>query len=280
MTTSPVPALPLTDGGSIPQLGFGVFLVAPEDTQRVVEDAIEVGFRHLDTATGYRNEKEVGAAIRASGVPREEIFVTTKLRNDHHASGDVDGAFQRSLDALGLGWIDLYLIHWPMPRVDRYLDTWKRLETFQRDGRTRSIGVSNFLVPHLQRLLDETGTVPAVNQVELHPIFQQRELRAFHEQHGILTEAWGPLGQGKYDVFSLPPIAAAAAAHGVSPAQAVLRWHVQTGNVVIPKSGSRQRMAENFDVFGFELTPDEMAAIDALDENRRVSADPMDVNEG
>jgi 2,5-diketo-D-gluconate reductase A len=277
---SPVPTLPLDSGGAIPQLGFGVFLVAPEDTQRVVEDAIEVGFRHIDTATGYRNEKEVGAAIRASGVPREEIFVTTKLRNDHHAAGDVRGAFQRSLDALDLGHIDLYLIHWPMPRVDRYVDTWKHLEEFHRDGSAKSIGVSNFLVPHLQRLLDETGTVPAVNQVELHPIFQQRELRAFHAQHGIITEAWGPLGQGKYDVFGLAPVQRAAAAHDRSPAQVVLRWHLQAGNVLIPKSSSRQRMVENFDLFGFELTQVEMAAIDALDENRRVSADPMDVNEG
>src|SRR4051794_10817252 len=276
---SSVPVLQLNSGGSIPQLGFGVFLVAPEDTQQVVEDAIEVGFRHIDTATGYRNEKEVGAAIRASGVPREEIFVTTKLRNDHHAAGDAPGAFQRSIDALDLGYVDLYLIHWPMPRHDRYVDTWRSLEGFQRDGRAKSIGVSNFLVPHLQRLLDETDTVPAVNQVELHPIFQQRELRAFHAEHGIVTEAWGPLGQGKYDVFGLPPIRAAAEAHRCPPAQVVLRWHLQTGNVVIPKSSSRQRMAENFDLFEFELTPEEMAAIDALDEDRRVSADPMDVNE-
>ena len=165
-----------------------------------------------------------------------------------------------------------------MPRVDAFVDTWRTLETFTRDGRARSIGVSNFLVPHLQRLLDETGTVPAVNQVELHPIFQQRELRAFQDQHGILTEAWGPLGQGKYDLFGMSPIQEAAAAHGVSPAQVVLRWHLQTGNIVIPKSSSRARMTENFDVFGFELSPAEMAAIDELEENRRVGADPMDVN--
>jgi 2,5-diketo-D-gluconate reductase A len=275
---SPVPALTLNSGASIPQLGFGVFLVDPKDTQRVVEDAIEVGYRHIDTATGYNNEREVGAAIRASGVPREEIFLTTKLRNDHHQARDVEGAFQRSLDALDLGYIDLYLIHWPMPRLDAYVDTWRTFETFAADGRARSIGVSNFTVEHLERLLAETGTVPAVNQVELHPIFQQRELRAFQAQHGILTEAWGPLGQGKYDVFGLGAIRDAAAAHGVSPAQVVLRWHVQTGNVVIPKSSSRERMAENFAVFGFELTADEMAAIDALDENRRVGGDPMQIN--
>jgi 2,5-diketo-D-gluconate reductase A len=275
---STVPTLPLNSGRSIPQLGFGVFLVDPKDTQRVVEEAIEVGFRHIDTATGYNNEREVGAAIRASGVPREDVFLTTKLRNDHHQARDVEGAFQRSLDALDLGHIDLYLIHWPMPRVDAFVDTWRTLETFTRDGRARSIGVSNFLVPHLQRLLDETGTVPAVNQVELHPIFQQRELRAFQDQHGILTEAWGPLGQGKYELFGMSPIQQAAAGHGVSPAQVVLRWHLQTGTIVIPKSSSRARMTENFDVFGFELSPAEMSAIDELEENRRVGADPMDVN--
>jgi len=275
---SSVPALPLNSGSSIPQLGFGVFLVDPKDTQRVVEEALEVGFRHIDTATGYNNEREVGAAIRASGLPREEIFLTTKLRNDHHQARDVEGAFQRSLDALDLGYIDLYLIHWPMPEVDAYVDTWRTFETFAREGRAKSIGVSNFLVPHLERLLAETDTVPAVNQVELHPIFQQRELRAFQDRHGIRTEAWGPLGQGKYDLFGMAPIQDAAAAHGVSPAQVVLRWHLQTGNIVIPKSGSRQRMTENFDVFGFELSPDEMAAIDGLDENRRVGGDPMEVN--
>src|SRR3954451_16507677 len=275
---SSVPTLPLSSGTSIPQLGFGVFLVDPKDTQRVVEEAIEVGFRHIDTATGYNNEREVGAAIRASGVPREEIFLTTKLRNDHHQARDVECAVQRSLAALDLGYIDLYLIHWPMPKVDAYVDTWRTFETFARDGRARSIGVSNFLIPHLERLLAETGTVPAVNQVELHPIFQQRELRAFQDQHGILTEAWGPLGQGKYDLFGMKPIQDAAAAHGVTPAQVVLRWHLQTGNIVIPKSSSRDRMTENFGVFGFELTPDEMAAIDGLDENRRVGGDPMNVN--
>ncbi|MDQ1513706.1 MAG: 2,5-diketo-D-gluconate reductase [Microbacteriaceae bacterium] len=277
---SPVPTLKLNSGTSIPQVGFGVFLVDPKDTQRVVEDAIEVGYRHIDTATGYNNEREVGAAIRASGVPREEIFLTTKLRNDHHLARDVDGAFQRSLDALDLGYIDLYLIHWPMPAVDAYVDTWRAFETFAKSGRTRSIGVSNFNVDHLERLLAETGTVPAVNQVELHPIFQQRELRAFQAEHGILTESWGPLGQGKYDLFGMAPIQDAAAAHGATPAQVVLRWHLQTGNIVIPKSGSRERMSQNLDLFGFELTADEMAAIDGLDENRRVGGDPMQINGG
>jgi 2,5-diketo-D-gluconate reductase A len=277
MTTS-VPQIQLNSGASIPQLGFGVFLVDPEDTQRVVEDALEVGYRHIDTATGYNNEKEVGAALKASGIPREEIFLTTKLRNDHHKAGDVQDAFARSLDMLGLDYIDLYLIHWPMPANERYVDTWRAFEGFAADGRARSIGVSNFLIPHLEKLLSETDVVPAVNQVELHPIFQQRELRAFHAERGIHTEAWGPLGQGKYELFTLPAIQDAAKAHDVQPAQVVLRWHLQTGNIVIPKSNHRERMAQNFELFGFELSDDEMAAIDALDENRRVGGNPAEVN--
>jgi 2,5-diketo-D-gluconate reductase A len=270
--------VPLNSNTSIPQLGFGVFLVDPADTQRVVEDALAVGYRHIDTATGYHNEAEVGAALRASGIPRDEVFITTKLSNDDHRSRDVEGAFARSLDALGIDSIDLYLVHWPMPKNDTFVETWRTLETFSADGRAKAIGVSNFQIEHLERLLGETDIVPAVNQVELHPIFQQRELRAFQAEHGIVTEAWGPLGQGKYDLFGLGPIQAAAAAHGVTPAQAVLRWHLQTGNVVIPKSNRRERMAENFDVFSFELTADEMQAIDALDENRRVGAHPDDLN--
>ncbi|WP_207454669.1 aldo/keto reductase [Herbiconiux sp. SYSU D00978] len=276
--TSAVPALPLNSGTAIPQVGFGVFKVAPEDTQRVVEDALEVGYRHIDTATGYENEAEVGAAIRASGIAREKLFVTTKLRNDHHKAQDVERAFDRSLDALDIGHIDLYLIHWPMPANDVFVPAWRAFGGFFEGGRAKAIGVSNFLVPHLQRLIDETGVTPAVNQVELHPIFQQRELRAFHAEHGIVTEAWGPLGQGKYDLFGMDAIQTAAAAHDVSPAQVVLLWHLQTGNVIIPKSSSRERMAANLDLFGFELTADEMAAIDALDENRRVGGDPNEVN--
>lgn len=268
----------LNSSAFIPQLGFGVFRVDPDDTQRVVEDALAVGYRHIDTATGYNNEAQVGAALKASGIPRDEIFITTKLRNDHHFSRDVAGAFSRSLDALGLDYIDLYLIHWPMPANGFYLDTWRTFETFAADGRAASIGVSNFLIEHLQTLIDESETVPAVNQVELHPIFQQRELRAFHDEHGIRTEAWGPLGQGKYELFTLPPIQDAANAHGVAPAQVVLRWHLQTGTIVIPKSNARERMAQNFDVFAFSLSDSEMAAIDALEENRRVGGDPRENN--
>lgn len=276
--TDSVPRIQLNSSATIPQLGFGVFRVDPADTQRVVEDALVVGYRHIDTATGYDNEAQVGAAIAASGIARDEIFLTTKLRNDHHKSGDVDGAFARSLDALGMEYIDLYLIHWPMPANDRFLDTWRTFETFAADGRAKSIGVSNFLIPHLEAVIAQSDTVPAVNQVELHPIFQQRELRAFHDKHGIRTEAWGPLGQGKYELFTLPTIQDAAAAHNVAPAQVVLRWHIQTGNIVIPKSNARARMAQNFDVFGFELSSAEMAAIDALDENRRVGGDPNELN--
>ncbi len=275
---SPVPVLSLKNGALIPQIGFGVFKVPPADTQRIVEEALEAGYRHIDTATGYDNEAEVGAAIRASGLPRGDVFVTTKLRNDHHKERDVDGAFQRSLDMLDLGYIDLYLIHWPMPANDLYVDTWRAFERFTADGRARSIGVSNFLIPHLERLLAETDTVPAVNQVELHPIFSQPELRAFHERHGIRTEAWGPLGQNKYDLFGLMPIREAAAAHGVQPAQVVLRWHLQLGNIVIPKTTSKERMTQNLGVVDFELSAEEMAAIDALDEGRRVGGDPAEVN--
>lgn len=276
--TNSVPQIELNSGRSIPQLGFGVFLVDPDDTQRVVEDALEVGYRHIDTATGYNNETQVGAAIKASGIPREELFVTTKLLNDDHKAGDVAGAFSRSLDMLGLDYLDLYLIHWPMPKNERFVDTWRQFETFKSEGRAKSIGVSNFLVPHLETLLAATDVVPDVNQVELHPLFQQRELREFQSAHGIRTEAWGPLGQGKYELFTLPAIADVAAAHDVTPAQVVLRWHIQTGNIVIPKSNRRERMAENFDIFGFELSTDEMAAIDGLDENRRVGGHPEDVN--
>ncbi|HEY4268977.1 MAG TPA: aldo/keto reductase [Galbitalea sp.] len=276
--TNSVPNVLLNSGTSIPQLGFGVFKVDPAETQRVVEDALAVGYRHIDTATGYDNEEQVGAAIRASGIPREELFITTKLRNDHHKEQDAAGAFARSLDMLGLDYLDLYLIHWPMPANDLYVDTWREFEGFADDGRAKAIGVSNFLVPHLEKLLTETTVVPAVNQIELHPIFQQRDQREFQAAHDIKTEAWGPLGQGKYDLFGLAPIQDAAAAHGVTPAQVVLRWHIETGNIVIPKSNSKERMAENFDIFGFELSAAEKAAIDGLDENRRVGGHPADVN--
>jgi 2,5-diketo-D-gluconate reductase A len=273
-----VPQIPLNSGTSIPQLGFGVFKVDPTDAQRVVEDALAVGYRHIDTAALYNNEQQVGAAIAASGIPREELFITTKLGNPDHRSGEIIPAFDTSLEKLGLDYVDLYLIHWPMPANGLYVQAWRQLERFYDEHSARAIGVSNFLVPHLQTLLEATDIVPAVNQVELHPIFQQRELSEFAREHGIAIESWGPLGQGKYDLFGMPAIQELARAHGKTPAQVVIRWHLQAGNIVIPKSNSRERMTENFEVFDFELTPDEFATVTAIDENRRVGGNPAEVN--
>lgn len=278
MTQTPVPRIQLNDGTSIPQLGFGVFRVDPDETERIVTDALEVGYRHIDTARIYGNEQGVGRAIAESGIPREELYVTTKLWNDDQGTQSVFDAFERSLERLGLERVDLYLIHWPAPANGRYVETWKALERLRESGRTRSIGVSNFLVPHLERLLAETGTVPAVDQIELHPYHQQPATAAFAEEHGIAIEAWGPLGQGKYPLFELPEVTDAAAAHGVTPAQVVIRWHLQRGHIVFPKSNRRERMAENFDVFGFELTEGEVAAITALEREGRVSAHPDEVH--
>jgi len=274
MTQPPVPRIQLNDGTSIPQLGFGVFKVDPKQTERIVTEALEVGYRHLDTARIYGNEEGVGRALAASGIPREQLFVTTKLWNDDQGTQSVFDAFDRSLDRLGLEYLDLYLIHWPTPRNDRYVETWKAFERLRESGRVRSIGVSNFLAHHLERLLDETDVVPAVDQIELHPYHQQPETAAFAEEHAIAIEAWGPLGQGKYPLFELPAVTGPAEVHGKTPAQVVIRWHLQRGHIVFPKSNRRERMAENFDVFGFELTPDEMAAIDGLDRGLRLGPDP------
>jgi 2,5-diketo-D-gluconate reductase A len=272
MTT--VPTITLTDGHAIPQLGFGVFRVDPPEAERIVSDALEVGYRHIDTAAIYGNEEGVGAAIEKSGIPRDELFVTTKLWNSDQGTQSAIDAMDLSLDRLGLDQVDLYLIHWPRPDLDTYLESWLTLEQLQADGKARSIGVSNFHRPHLEKVLAGGSVVPAVDQLELHPAFAQRPLREFGAEHGIHIESWGPLGQGKYDLFGMKPIVDAAAAHEVTPAQVVIRWHLQNGLIVFPKSNSRERIAENFDVFGFELTADEIAAIDGLDSGKRVGGDP------
>jgi 2,5-diketo-D-gluconate reductase A len=276
-----IPTLSLNDGHDIPQLGYGVFKVPPADTARAVSEALELGYRHIDTAAIYGNEEGVGAAIATSGIPRDELFVTTKLWNDRQAGDEPKAAIAESLEKLGLDSVDLYLIHWPAPRNDNYLNAWEKLIGFREEGLARSIGVSNFLVPHLERIIDATGVVPVVDQIELHPAHQQRAVTEWAAGRGIRIEAWGPLGQGKYDLFGVPAVADAAAAHGKTPAQAVLRWHLQKGNIVFPKSVRRERLAENLDVFDFELTDAEIAAIDALDSadgSGRVSSHPDEVN--
>jgi 2,5-diketo-D-gluconate reductase A len=268
-----VPTIELNNGVAIPQLGFGVFLVPPGETEAAVATALSTGYRHIDTARLYENEGEVGAAIAKSGIPRDEIFVTTKLWNSDQGYDAARAAFDRSLEQLGFDYVDLYLIHWPLPKLDRYVETWRALEKIAGEGRARAIGVSNFQIPHLQRLLDETGTVPAVNQVELHPHLTQAPLRAFHAQHAIVTEAWSPLARGG-SVLTDPRIGAIAAAHGKTPAQVILHWHIQVGNVAIPKSVTPSRIAENLDVFGFTLTDDEVATIESLNADTRIGPDP------
>jgi 2,5-diketo-D-gluconate reductase A len=273
-----VPTLRLNTGATIPQLGFGVFLVDPDETERIVSEALEVGYRHIDTAAIYRNEEGVGRAIAKSGIPRDELFITTKLWNDDQGGDKPNDAIKRSLDKLGIDDVDLYLIHWPTPQRDLYVQTWKSLGEIAGKGLARSIGVSNFLVEHLERLAAETDIVPAVDQIELHPALQSRELVQYAHEHGIQIEAWGPLGQGKYPLFEMGPVTDAAAGHGVTPAQAVLRWHIQKGNIVFPKSNRRERMIENFDIFGFELTDDEMRQIDGLESATRVGTHPNEFN--
>jgi len=261
MTSPSVPTVRFNNGVSIPQLGFGVFRVDPAETERIVTDALEVGYRHLDTAAIYGNENGVGRAIASSGIPREELFVTTKLWNDRHL--DADAAFNESLDKLGLDYVDLYLIHWPVAAKGTFVDAWNSLRAISASGRAKSIGVSNFTIANLEQLLQETGTVPVIDQVELHVDFQQRELREYLAKHEIVTEAWFPLGGGKLN--ESPELAGIADAHGKSVAQTILRWHMQLGNVAIPKSNHRARMRENFEIFDFELSDDEMATIAGLD---------------
>ncbi len=260
-----IPTVPLNDGYDIPQLGYGVFRVPPADTERAVAEALEVGYRHIDTAAIYGNEEGVGAAIAASGIPRRELFVTTKLWNDRHDADEPHSAIRESLDRLRLDQVDLYLVHWPTPARDNYLHAWEKLIELRAAGLTRSIGVSNFLVPHLERIVASTGVVPAVDQIELHPAHQQRELTDWASAQGVRIEAWGPLGQGKYDLFGIPAIAEAASAHGKTSAQVVLRWHLQKGYIVFPKSVRRERLEENLNVFDFALSDAEIEAIDAID---------------
>jgi 2,5-diketo-D-gluconate reductase A len=273
MTETNVPTLELNNGTRIPQLGFGVFRVDPARTADIAGDALEVGYRHIDTAAGYHNETGVGEAVRSAGVPREDLWITTKLANGDQEHPE--DAFQASLDALGLDYVDLYLIHWPMHDKGIYPDVWKSLVSIAQSGRAKSIGVSNFQVEHLERIIAETGVTPAVNQVELHVEFQQRELRTFHAEHGIATEAWYPLGGGS--LSDAPALQQIADAHGKTVAQVVLRWHMQTGNIAIPKSNHRERMTENLDIFSFELTWDDMQAIAALDrgEDGRRGTHPL-----
>jgi 2,5-diketo-D-gluconate reductase A len=267
-----VPSVTLHDGVEIPQLGFGVFQVPPEDTQRVVEEALAAGYRHIDTAAAYGNEKGVGAAIAASGIPREDVFVTTKLWNEQQGFDSTLATFEKSLGRLDMEYLDLYLIHWPVPTRDRFVETWKAFERIRDEGRARTIGVSNFRIEDLERLERETDTVPTVNQVELHPRFHQTELRAWHDLHKIATEAWSPLGQGR--LLGEQPIVEIAERHGKTPAQAILRWHLQLGNVVIPKSVTPERIRENFEIFDFELDEGEMASVGTIDTGTRSGPDP------
>ncbi|MFE6764703.1 aldo/keto reductase [Streptomyces sp. NPDC057689] len=267
-----VPHITLNNGVRMPQLGFGVFQVPDDETAAAVGHALDAGYRSIDTAAVYGNERGVGRAIADSGVPREELFVTTKLWNADQGYDQALAAFDASLAELGLDHVDLYLIHWPTPARDLYVETYKALEKILGDGRARAIGVSNFQVPHLRRLMEQTGTVPAVNQVELHPGLQQAELRTFHAEHGIATEAWSPLAQGA--VLEDGAITRIAQANGVTPAQVVLRWHLQAGNIVIPKSVTPARIRQNLDVFGFDLTDTDLADIAALDRGLRTGPDP------
>ncbi|MCF6744421.1 aldo/keto reductase [Blastococcus sp. KM273128] len=272
-----VPSIALNNGVEIPQLGFGVYQVPPEETAETVATALEVGYRHIDTAEMYGNEKGVGEAVARSGIDRGEIFVTSKLNNGFHRRDDALRAFDRTLADLGLDQLDLFLIHWPLPGIDvDYVETWKAMEEIYRDGRCRAIGVSNFKPHHLQRLFDETEVVPAVNQIEVHPYLAQDDVRAFDAEHQIVTEAWSPIAQGK--VLGDPAITGIAERLGRTPAQVVLRWHVQRGDVVFPKSSSRERMEENFALFDFELDRDDMATLTGLDRGERTGPDPDNFN--
>ncbi len=271
-----VPLMTLNDGVQIPQLGFGVFQVPPAETEEAVTGALEVGYRHIDTAEMYQNEAGVGRAVAASGLARDDVFVTSKLNNGFHRPDDARRAFDGTLTALGMDHVDLFLVHWPLPTLydGDFVSTWRTLEEFAADGRTRSIGVSNFQPAHLDRLAAETGTVPSVNQVEAHPYFTNDEVRAYGAEHGIVTEAWSPIAQGA--VLDDETIVKIAEQRGRTPAQVTLRWHLQRGDVVFPKSTSPERMAENFALFDFELDDADVRALTALDkgESGRTGPNP------
>jgi 2,5-diketo-D-gluconate reductase A len=270
-----IPLITLNSGAEIPQVGFGVFLVPPAETKAAVAAALEVGYRHIDTARLYDNEEAVGQAIAESGISRDELFITTKCWNDDQGYDRARAAFDASLARLGLDYVDLYLIHWPCPRKNLYVETWKAFEAIQKDGLSRSIGVSNFQPSHLQRLIDETETVPAVNQVELHPWLQQREVRAFDDKHAIVTEAWSPLARGG-ELLADETVLAIAERHNVTAAQVILRWHLDLGNVIIPKSVNPARMASNLDLFRIRLDETDHERFAALDNGTRIGPNPDD----
>ncbi len=275
-TAAAVPTITLNNGQPIPQLGFGVFQIEPAETKRATLTALEVGYRHIDTAEMYGNEQGVGDAVRESGLQRSEVFVTSKLNNGFHGRADALAAFDTSLTTLGLDYLDLFLIHWPLPAVGDFVWTWKAMEEMLATGRVKSIGVSNFQKHHLQRLFDETDIVPAVNQIEVHPYLTQDDLRAFNTEHGIATEAWSPIAQGK--VLGDPVITAIADRIGRSAAQVTLRWHLQRGDIVFPKSVTRSRVEENLALFDFELSTDDVAAITALNRDERTGPNPDEFN--
>ncbi|KQT96642.1 aldo/keto reductase [Sanguibacter sp. Leaf3] len=275
--TQQIPTVTLNNGIEMPRLGFGVFQVPDDETRAAVSTALEAGYRSIDTAAVYGNERGTGQALADSGIARDELFVTTKLWNSEQGYDSTLAAFDASLEKLGLDHVDLYLIHWPTPAKDTYLDTWRAFEEIYASGRARAIGVSNFLPEHLERVVAAGGTVPAVNQVELHPALQQRDIQAANAAHGVVTEAWSPLAQGGA-LLSEEAITTIADRLGRTPAQVVLRWHLQQGRVVIPKSVTPSRIAENIALFDFELTGDDLAAIDGLERDGRVGPHPAEVN--
>jgi 2,5-diketo-D-gluconate reductase A len=276
MSSPSQPSVALNDGNSIPTVGLGVWQTPAADTERAAAAALAAGYRHIDTAAAYGNEAEVGRAVAASGIAREDVFLVTKLWNADHGYDKTLKAFDASIAKLGVDYLDLYLVHWPMPESNTYVDTFKAFAHLRDQGRVRSIGVSNFAPEHLNILIDATGIVPAVNQIELHPLMPQRELRELHASLGVATEAWSPLGQGS--LLENPTVTALAEAHGKTPAQVLIRWHIQLGNIVIPKSVNPERIVSNFDVFDFELSEQDMASIASLEDGTRLGPDPRTFN--